>query len=101
MKGALLERPRISASPVVFEIAVDRRPARVAIDLYYRLIDRDCGDNVHAALSAARPVPHLLDVVGDAQVIEIAQRAGGETSVVHRFRGLKDSQDLGPQLDVL
>jgi aminopeptidase N len=46
------ERRRISASPVVFEIAVDRRPARVAIDPYYKLIDRDRGDNVRAVLSA-------------------------------------------------
>jgi hypothetical protein len=47
-----LERRRIRASPVVIEIAVDRRPARVAIDPYYKLIDRDRGDNVRAVLSA-------------------------------------------------
>jgi ABC-2 type transport system permease protein len=47
-----LERRRISASPVVFEIVVDLRPARVAIDPYYKLIDRDRGDNVRAVLSA-------------------------------------------------
>jgi hypothetical protein len=46
------ERRRIRASPVVFEIVVDRRPARVAIDPYYKLIDRDRGDNVRAVLSA-------------------------------------------------
>ena len=34
------------------ETVVDRRPARVAIDPYYKLIDRDRGDNVRAVLSA-------------------------------------------------
>ena len=47
-----LERRRIRASPVAFEIVVDRRPASVAIDPYYKLIDRDRGDNVRAVLSA-------------------------------------------------
>jgi hypothetical protein len=47
-----LERRRIRASPVVIEVAVDHRPARVAIDPYYKLIDRDRGDNVRAVLSA-------------------------------------------------
>ena len=47
-----LERRRIRASPVAFEIVVDQRPARVAIDPYYKLIDRDRGDNVRAVLSA-------------------------------------------------
>ena len=47
-----LERRRIRASPVSFEIVVDQRPARVAIDPYYKLIDRDRGDNVRAVLSA-------------------------------------------------
>jgi ABC-type transport system involved in multi-copper enzyme maturation permease subunit len=41
-----LERRPIRASPVAFEIVVDRRPARVAIDPYYKLIDRDRDDNV-------------------------------------------------------
>ena len=47
-----LEKRRISASPVAFEIVVDQRPARVAIDPYYKLIVRDRGDNVRAVLSA-------------------------------------------------
>jgi len=47
-----LERRRIRASPVSFEIVVDQRPARVAIDPYSKLIDRDRGDNVRAVLSA-------------------------------------------------
>jgi hypothetical protein len=46
------ERRRIRASPVTFEIVVDHRPARVAIDPYYKLIDRDRGNNGRAALSA-------------------------------------------------
>jgi ABC-2 type transport system permease protein len=46
-----LERRRIRASPVAFEIVVDHRPARVAIDPYYKLIDRDRGDNVRAVWS--------------------------------------------------
>jgi ABC-2 type transport system permease protein len=46
-----LERRRIRTSPVAFEIVVDHRPARVAIDPYYKLIDRDRGDNVRAVLS--------------------------------------------------
>jgi hypothetical protein len=50
-----LERRRISASPAVFEMVVDRRPARVALDPYYKLIDRDRGDNVRAVLSAGAP----------------------------------------------
>jgi len=49
-----LERRRIRASPVAFEIAVGQRPARVAIDPYYKLIDRDRGDNVRAVLPAGR-----------------------------------------------
>jgi len=49
----LLEKQRISASPVVFETVVDRRPARVAIDPYYKLIDRNRGDNVRAVSPAA------------------------------------------------
>jgi ABC-2 type transport system permease protein len=47
-----LEPRRIRASPVAFEIVVDQRPARVTIDPYYKLIDRDRGDNVRAVLSA-------------------------------------------------
>jgi aminopeptidase N len=47
-----LERRRIRASPVAFEIVVDQRPAWVAIDPYYKLIDRDRGDYVRAVLSA-------------------------------------------------
>ena len=43
-----LERRRIRASPVAFEIVVDQRPAWVAIDPYYKLIDRDRDDNVRA-----------------------------------------------------
>jgi ABC-type transport system involved in multi-copper enzyme maturation permease subunit len=47
-----LERRRIRASPVAFEIVVDQRPAWVTVDPYYKLIDRDRGDNVRAVLSA-------------------------------------------------
>jgi len=47
-----LERRRLRASPVAFEIVVARRPARVTIDPYYKLIDRDRGDNVRALSSA-------------------------------------------------
>ena len=47
-----LERRRIRASRVAFEIVVDQRPAWVAIDPYYKLIDRDRADNVRALLSA-------------------------------------------------
>ncbi|HEV8581432.1 MAG TPA: M1 family aminopeptidase [Thermoanaerobaculia bacterium] len=43
-----LERRRIRASPVAFETVVGQRPAWVAIDPYYKLIDRDRGDNVRA-----------------------------------------------------
>jgi ABC-2 type transport system permease protein len=46
------EARRVSTSPVVFEIVVDRRPARVAIDPYYKLIDRDRGDNIRPVSSA-------------------------------------------------
>lgn len=53
-----LERRRISASPVVFEIVVGQWPARVAIDPYYKLIDRDRGDNVRAVLSAGDAARH-------------------------------------------
>ncbi len=49
-----LERRRIRASPVVFEIAVEQRPASVAIDPYYKLIDRDRGDNVRAVVVLAQ-----------------------------------------------
>jgi len=35
----------------VLEIVVDERPVRVAIDPYYKLIERDRGDNVRAVLS--------------------------------------------------
>jgi len=45
-----LERRRVRASRVVLEIVVDERPVRVAIDPYYKLIDRDRGDNVRAVL---------------------------------------------------
>ena len=48
-----LEPRRIRASPVAFEVVVDQRPAQVAIDPYYKLIDRDRGDNVRAVLSDA------------------------------------------------
>ena len=47
-----LDRRRIRASPAVFEIVVAQRPARVEIDPYYKLIDRDRGDNVRAVSSA-------------------------------------------------
>jgi ABC-2 type transport system permease protein len=43
-----VERRRIRASKVIFEIMVEQRPARVAIDPYYKLIDRDRSDNVRA-----------------------------------------------------
>lgn len=46
-----LERRRIRASPVTFEIVVDQRPASVAIDPYYKLIDRVRSDNVRAVLA--------------------------------------------------
>ena len=39
-------------STAAFEIEVDQRPARVAIDPYYNLIDRDRGDYVRAVLQA-------------------------------------------------
>lgn len=47
-----LERRRLRASPAAFEIVVDRRPAWVVIDPYYKLIDRDRGDNVRAVSPA-------------------------------------------------
>lgn len=50
-----LERRRIRASPIAFEIVVDQRPARVTIDPYHKLIDRDRGDNVRSVSSAG---PH-------------------------------------------
>jgi len=40
------DRQRVRASPVALEIVVDRRPASVVIDPYYKLIDRDRGNNV-------------------------------------------------------
>ncbi|MBZ0089334.1 MAG: hypothetical protein K8H90_03035, partial [Thermoanaerobaculia bacterium] len=46
------ERRRIRASPAAFEIVVDQPPARVAVDPYSKLIDRDDGDNVRAVQSA-------------------------------------------------
>ena len=49
-----LERRRIRASPVAFEIVVSQRPAWVAIDPYYKLIDRDRGDNVREAAAWKR-----------------------------------------------
>jgi ABC-2 type transport system permease protein len=48
------ERRRIRASPAAFEIVVGQRPASVVIDPYYKLIDRDRGDNVRAVLSAGQ-----------------------------------------------
>jgi hypothetical protein len=53
-----LERRRIRTSRVAFEILIDRRPAWVMIDPYYKLIDRERSDNGRAVLSAgeqARP----------------------------------------------
>jgi aminopeptidase N len=47
-----LERRRVRTSRVALEIVVDRRPAWVTIDPYYKLIDRDRGDNGRAVLSA-------------------------------------------------
>ena len=47
----VLERRRVVASPSAFEIVVDRRPASVAIDPYYKLIDRDRADNIRAVIS--------------------------------------------------
>ena len=44
--GLFSERRRIGASRVAFEIVVDRKPASVVIDPYYKLIDRDRDDNV-------------------------------------------------------
>ena len=43
---------RARATPVAFEIVVNQRPAWVTIDPYYKLIDRDRGDNGRAVLSA-------------------------------------------------
>ncbi|MDQ2676926.1 MAG: hypothetical protein M3Y34_08970, partial [Actinomycetota bacterium] len=43
------ERRRIRASRAAFEIVVDKRPARVAMDPYSKLIDRDRGDNTRAS----------------------------------------------------
>ena len=48
-----LEQRRIRATPVAFEIVVGQRPAWVVIDPYYKLIDRDRGDDVRVVLSAA------------------------------------------------
>lgn len=52
--GAMLalERRKISASPATFEIVVGQRPARVVIDPYHKLIDRDRGNNVRTVSSA-------------------------------------------------
>ncbi|NZA26191.1 hypothetical protein H0E84_07310 [Luteimonas sp. SJ-92] len=50
-----LERRRLRASPAAFEFVVDRRPGRVAVDPYYKLIDRDRGDNVRAVSSTGGP----------------------------------------------
>ncbi|MES2176899.1 MAG: M1 family aminopeptidase [Gemmatimonadota bacterium] len=47
-----LEKRQISVSPVVFELVVDKQPARVVIDPLYKLIDRDRADNVRAVESA-------------------------------------------------
>jgi len=47
-----LERRRIRASSVTFEIVVGKLPARVVIDPFYKLLDRDRGDNIRAVLSA-------------------------------------------------
>ncbi|MDP9192825.1 MAG: ABC transporter permease subunit, partial [Acidobacteriota bacterium] len=48
----LLERRRIRVSPVALEIVVNQRPARILIDPYSKLIDRDRGDNARAVWSA-------------------------------------------------
>lgn len=47
-----LERRRVRTSRAAFEIVVDRRPGRVMIDPYYKLLDRNRGDNGRAVLSA-------------------------------------------------
>ena len=39
-------------APAAFDVVVGRRPARVAIDPYYKLIDRNRGDNVRAVVPA-------------------------------------------------
>jgi aminopeptidase N len=49
------ERRRIRTSRAAFEIVLDRRPAWVTIDPYYKLIDRNRGDNGRAVLSADAP----------------------------------------------
>jgi ABC-type transport system involved in multi-copper enzyme maturation permease subunit len=50
-----LEPRRVNATPATFEIVVGRRPARVVIDPYYKLIDRGRGDNARAVLPAGAP----------------------------------------------
>jgi hypothetical protein len=50
----VLESRRLRASPAVFELVVGRRPARVAIDPYSKLIDRNRGDDVRAVATAPR-----------------------------------------------
>lgn len=47
-----LERRRVQDSPFTFEIVVDERPARVDLDPYYEVIDRNRADNVRAVLPA-------------------------------------------------
>ena len=49
------ERRRIRTALGTVEIVVGQRPARVVIDPYYELIDRDRGDNVRAVLPAGIP----------------------------------------------
>jgi ABC-type transport system involved in multi-copper enzyme maturation permease subunit len=50
-----LEPRHLRASPAAFEIVVRQRPARVVLDPYYKLIDRDRGDNVRAVSAAGAP----------------------------------------------
>jgi len=56
-----LERRRVRASSVTFEIAVGQRPARVVLDPFYKLIDRDRGDNARAVIMLqAAPAPRSM-----------------------------------------
>ena len=51
-KPLFVERRRVHTSPLALEIVVDRRPTWVTIDPYYKLIERDRGDNGRAVVSA-------------------------------------------------
>ncbi len=81
----VLERRRIRASPVVLEFVVDKRPARVAIDPYYKLIDRNRGDNVRAVSA------------GDVRAITHFERACClETDITEKVRRTSGTADSRP-----